>query len=59
MRVSISALKQQAWRAERLYHSLRQYALGIGCTVLHDEIVCNTEEQARLLAAWWMEHIND
>lgn len=55
MRVDIAALRQQAWRAEKVFDAFRAYAWDIGCTIVQDEIMSN-EEQARKLAAWWTEH---
>lgn len=54
--INVDALKQQMWRSSTLYTSMYAYARRIGCTVIHDEIVCNTEEQSRKMAAWWTEH---
>lgn len=55
MRVSVEALRQQAWRADKLYAEFIAYAKSVGCTVIHDEIISD-DEQARLLANWWLEH---
>lgn len=55
MRVDVEALRQQAWRAEKLYTDFIRYAKSVGCTVVHDEIISD-DEQARLLANWWMEN---
>jgi hypothetical protein len=55
MRVDIAALRQQAWRAGKLYDDFRAYAWNIGCTVIQDEIVAD-EAQARKIATWWTEH---
>lgn len=57
MIVNVEALRLQAWRAERLYHSFVEYAKSIGCTVIHDEIISD-DEQARLLANWWLENVH-
>jgi hypothetical protein len=56
MRVSVHALRQQEWRAEKLFTDMRKYAESIGCTYVMDECVCETEEQSRKLATWWTEH---
>lgn len=56
MRVSVEALRQQAWRADKLYAEFIAYAKSVGCTVIHDEIIISDDEQARLLANWWLEH---
>lgn len=55
MRVDVAALRQQAWRTNKLYADLFRYAKSIGCVVVQDEIMSN-EAQARKLAAWWTEH---
>jgi hypothetical protein len=57
MRVNIDGLRQQSWRAEKLYTDCIRYAKSIGCTVtvIQDEIVSD-DRQARLLANWWQEH---
>jgi hypothetical protein len=59
MRVDMEALRQQQWRAAKLFDEMHRYAKSIGCTigegVVSDEIMC-TDEQARLLANWWTEH---
>ena len=52
MRIDVAALRQQAWRAEKLYADFFAYAKSIGCIVIQDEIVSD-DEQARLLARWW------
>jgi hypothetical protein len=54
MIVDIKHLKQQIWRAEKLYNQFMAYAKGIGCRVNDTEIVAD-DEQARLLANWWTE----
>lgn len=56
MRVNTDGLRQQAWRGEKLMGEMERYAKSIGCTVIHDEIVCNNDEQARKLATWWTEN---
>lgn len=53
--VNVAQLRLQAWRVERLYTDFIRYAKQIGCSVVCDEIVSD-DEQARLLANWWLEH---
>lgn len=55
MRIDVRAMRQQVWRAEIVYRKFIAYARSIGCSVMHDEIVSD-DEQARLLANWWMEN---
>jgi len=55
MRVDVAVLRQQAWRADKLYNDFIRYAKSIGCSVVHDEIV-STDKQARLIATWWTEN---
>jgi predicted GNAT superfamily acetyltransferase len=55
MRVDLAALRQQAWRADKLYDDFIRFAKSIGCTVIHDEIMSD-HEQARAIAVWWTEH---
>jgi hypothetical protein len=55
MRLDVGSLRQQIWRAEKLYKDFIAYAVNIGCGVVQDEIVSN-DEQARLLANWWQEN---
>ncbi len=55
MRVDVACLRQQAWRADKLYADFIAFAKQIGCTVIQDEIV-STDAQARRLAHWWMEN---
>lgn len=55
MHVKVDSLRQQMWRAERVYADFIRYAKAIGCNVYQDSILSN-EKQARLLATWWMEH---
>jgi hypothetical protein len=57
VRVSIIGLRQQAWRAEKLYTDFLQYARSIGCRVTHDEVESD-DEQARKLANWWTENVS-
>jgi hypothetical protein len=59
LRVDIDGLRQQQWRAARLFRELVGYAERIGCTVEADIIYATTNEQARLLAAWWIEHTGE
>ncbi len=54
MRVDIAHLRQQEWRAEKLYNEFRRFAVSIGCKVICDEIMA-TNAQARELAKWWRE----
>lgn len=54
MRVDLGCLRQQIWRAEKLYTEFLAYAKSIGCQTMHDEIISD-DEQARLLANWWTE----
>jgi hypothetical protein len=58
MRVDVRCLREQAWRAEKLYREMKAYAKSIGCTVVQDEITCNDDIQANALAMWWMERAN-
>jgi len=55
MRVNVEALRQQQWRAAKLFEAFHAYAKSIGCETIHDEIISD-DEQARLLADWWTEH---
>jgi hypothetical protein len=56
MIIDTHALRQQIWRAEKLYKDFIEYAKSIGCKITEpDEIVCN-DEQARKLSNWWMEN---
>lgn len=57
MRVRLRDLMQQAWRADKLYSAFDAYARRIGCTVIQDEIICDTDEKAKKLAAWWRDHV--
>ena len=52
MHINVMALRQQAWRAEKLYVEFFAYAKQIGCRVIHDEIESD-DAQAKLLAKWW------
>jgi hypothetical protein len=58
MRVDIAQLRQQQWRADKLYNEFRRFAVSIGCKVgegtCSDEIMA-TNAQARELARWWQE----
>lgn len=56
MRVDVNALRQQAWRADKLYAEFIAYAKSVGCTVIHDEIMAD-EDQAKLIARWWKDHV--
>ena len=60
MRVDMACLREQAWRAAKLFDEMHRYAKQIGCHVgegvCHDEITCHTHEQERLMARWWTEH---
>jgi hypothetical protein len=55
MLVDVNALRQQAWRADKLYADFISYARMMGCIVVHDEIVAN-DNQAKLIAIWWRDH---
>ncbi len=57
MHIDVAALRQQAWRADKLYADLFAYAQSIGCKVTHDEIMSD-DAQARLLARWWQSKID-
>lgn len=56
MHINPMALRQQMWRAEKLFSDMHRYAEQIGCEFFQDEIICDTEEKSRLLARWWQEH---
>lgn len=56
MIVNIPGLRQQAWRAEAFYENMTRYARSIGCVVIQDEVVCDTEEKSRKLAKWYTEN---
>ena len=56
MRVDVMALRQQAWRAEKVYDEFIAYSESIGCTRFQDEIICDTDEKAKLIARWWKDH---
>lgn len=56
MRVAVDQLRQQMWRADKLYADLLRYAREIGCRVVQDEVITLDAEQARKLATWWTEH---
>jgi hypothetical protein len=54
--VDVAALRQQAWRADKLYAEFIRYAKNVGCFVVHDEIMAN-DEQAKLIAIWWRDNV--
>lgn len=58
MRVNVEALRKQIKQADQLCMDLTLFALSIGCQVIQDEIVCDTDEKERLLADWWSMRIN-
>jgi hypothetical protein len=57
MRIDVAALRQQAWRPDKLYSDFIRYAKSIDCTFAedHDKFMC-TEDQACKVAQWWREH---
>jgi hypothetical protein len=59
MIVDVAALRQQAWRADKLYTDFIAYAKSVGCTLgegaCHDEIMAD-DNQAKLIAVWWRDH---
>lgn len=56
MRVNVEALRQQTWRAEKLFIDFTLFAISIGCQVVQDEVISDTAAKERLLAAWWKDH---
>ena len=54
--VNVNALRQQAWRADKLYVEFIAYAKSVGCTVIQDEIMSD-DNQAKLIARWWKDHV--
>jgi hypothetical protein len=55
MLVDVNALRQQAWRANKLYADFISYARMVGCIVVRDEIAAD-DNQAKLIAIWWRDH---
>lgn len=59
--VDASQFLEQMKRGRETMAAFERYAREIGCTVgegaMCDSIIVETDEQARKLADWWMEHV--